>query len=99
MTQPYHFVAPEDRFRHVHMDIVGPLPVCEGYRYCLTLIDRFSRWLEAIPLKSIDANTVCRAFFNGWISRFGSPETLTTDRGSQFESQLFSALLKLGRAV
>lgn len=89
ILQPSHFVAPEDRFRHIHMDIIGPLPACDGYRYCLTLIDRFSRWPEAFPLKNVDANSVCRAFFSGWISRFGSPETLTTDRGSQFESQLF----------
>ena len=40
---PADFVAPEERFRHVHMDLVGPLPVSEGYQYCLTLIDRFSR--------------------------------------------------------
>lgn len=42
--QPAQFVAPESRFKHVHMDIVGPLPLDNGYRYCLTLIDRFSRW-------------------------------------------------------
>ena len=30
-----------------------------------------------------------------WVSRYGSPETLTTDQGSQFESELFSALLQL----
>lgn len=89
------FVAPDSRFRHVHMDIIGPLPICEGFRYCLTLIDRFSLWPEAIPLKNIEAATVCRAFFDCWISRFGSPETLSTDQGSQFESKLFSALLTL----
>ncbi|XP_051155191.1 uncharacterized protein K02A2.6-like [Leptopilina boulardi] len=92
---PSQFVAPDSRFRHVHMDIIGPLPECEGYRYCLTLIDRFSRWPEAVPLKNIEAMTVCRAFFDCWISRFGSPETLSTNQGSQFESRLFSALLKL----
>ena len=89
------FVAPDGRFRHVHMDIVGPLPESDRYRYCLTMIDRFSRWPEAVPLKDIGALTVCRAFVDCWISRYGTPETLTTDQGSQFETQLFTALLQL----
>ena len=59
------------------------------------MIDRFSRWPEAVPLPNIEALTVCRAFVDTWISRYGSPETLTTDQGSQFETRLFTALLQL----
>ena len=95
VLQPSHFVAPESRFRHVHIDIVGPLPECDGFKYLLTMIDRFSRWPEVAPLKDIEATTICRAFTDNWITRFGSPETLTTDQGSQFESRLFQALLQL----
>ena len=50
---------------------------------------------EAISLKDIEASTICRAFCEHWVSRYGSTETLTTDQGSQFESQLFSARLQL----
>ena len=92
---PAQFTAPDGRFRHVHMDIVGPLPESNGFKYCLTFIDHFSRWPEAVLLQNTDALTVSRAFVNHWISRYGSPETLTTDQGSQFESQLFSVLLQL----
>ena len=59
------------------------------------MIDRFSRWPEAIPIENMEALTVCRAFGDHWISRYGASETLTTDQGSQFESQLFTALLQL----
>lgn len=84
VLQLSHFVAPDGRFRHVHMHIVGLLPTCEDLRYCLTIIDRFSRWPEAIPLKNVEAKTIYRAFVDGWISRFGTPETFTTDQDSQF---------------
>jgi transposase InsO family protein len=38
---------------------------------------------------------VARALVTGWIFRFGCPQTVTTDQGRQFESQLFRSLAKL----
>lgn len=87
--------APNERFEHVHIDIIGPLPSSEGFTHCITCIDRFSRWPEAIPITDTKAETVAKAFFLQWIARFGVPLRLTTDRGVQFESELFSNLNRL----
>ena len=92
---PAAFVAPDGRFTHVHIDILRPLPPTEGFRYCLTMVDRFSRWPEDVPLAETSAETVARAFYDNCIARFGAPVFITSDQGSQFESQLFSALLFL----
>ena len=35
---------------------------------------------------------VVDAFFSGWIARFGTPATITTDRSAQFESKLWDGL-------
>lgn len=89
------FATPTGRFEHVHIDLVGPLPCSDNYRYCLTCVDRFSRWPEAFPLENIEAKTVAKAFFSGWIARFGTPLRVTTDQGRQFESTFFQHLNRI----
>lgn len=78
------------------MDIVGPLPTSpEGYRYCLTIVDRTTGWPEAFVMKDIFAQTVAKILYENWITRFGCPIRITTDQGRQFESSLFTNLMKL----
>ena len=40
---------PDHRFTALHLDLVGPLPEADGYSYLLIVVDRFSRWIEAVP--------------------------------------------------
>ena len=95
VTPPGSFSTPDARFSHVHIDIVGPLPPCQSFSYLLTCVDRFTRWPEAIPIQNITASTVAHAFVSGWVARFGVPATITTDRGGQFESDLWRQLMRL----
>jgi transposase InsO family protein len=87
--------VPQRRFEHVHVDLVGPLPTSSGFTYLFTVVDRTTRWPEAIPLSGISAAECAAALFSGWIQRFGVPAYITSDRGAQFTSSLWTSLCSL----
>ena len=86
--------VPARRFSHIHMDLVGPLKSSKGFTSLLTIIDRSSRWPEVIPMSSTTSTECFDAFLRHWVSRFGVPATLTTDRGPQFTSTVWASLCK-----
>ena len=87
------FELPQRRFSHIHADLVS-MPMSNGHNHLLTIVDRFTRWPTAIPIRDINAETVIDALALNWIAAFGVPETITTDRGSQFTSAIWTQLLK-----
>ena len=93
--QPAAIPVPTRRFAHIHVDLVGPLPLSQGCSYLLTVVDRTTCWPEAFPLSSTSSATVSTALFMGWVTRFGVPATLTSDRGAQFTSSLWAGLCSL----
>ena len=81
---PGDFPVETRRFATVHLDIVGPLPESQDFKYLVTMIDRATRYPVAVPVKDITEDTVWTAFQDHWVATFGTPATLYTDRGAQF---------------
>ena len=90
-----HRLPPKGRFQSIHVDLVGPLPVSNNMTYILTIVDRFTRWPEALPLPDSVTTTCASALLLHWVARFGVPEDITSDRGPQFTSLLWQELHKL----
>ena len=71
------------------LDILGPFPrVPGGYRYLYVAIDMFTKWAEVEAIRTILAGSAVK-FIKGLVSRFGVPNRIITDNGSQFTSNLF----------
>jgi len=64
---PAAIAIPQPRFEHIHVVLVNPLPQSAGYSYLFTVVDRTTRWPEAIPLASTSAADCAAALFSGWI--------------------------------
>jgi transposase InsO family protein len=86
---------PSRRFLHLYVDLVGPLPTSKnGESHVLTIIDRSTRWVEAVLLTSTTADSCTSAFVTSWVSRFGVPARVTSDRGPQLAGAVWAAFCK-----
>ena len=86
----------EDVFSRLHMDILGPLTTSkEGYKYTLLIVDSFSKWPEAFPLKTQEATEIANVLYKEVFTRYGAPRTIISDRGKNFMSKLISALCEI----
>ncbi|KAA0718582.1 hypothetical protein E1301_Tti013162 [Triplophysa tibetana] len=59
------------------------------------MVDRTTRWPEVVPLSSTTSAEVARAFIMAWVARFGTPSDLSSDRGPQFTSELWTAVAEV----
>jgi transposase InsO family protein len=77
-------------FQKLFMDFVGPLPLLHPgrFKYILTIRDIFTKWTEAFPTRDMTAATVVRLLAHKVFPRFGTPEHIHTDQGTQFTSHL-----------
>jgi len=61
------------------------------------MVDHFSKWAEAFPIRNQEATTVARVLVKEFISRYGCPKQILTDQGPCFEAVLFQELCRLLR--
>jgi transposase InsO family protein len=71
------------------LDLVGPLQKApRGFKHLLVTIDKFSKWIEVRPLTSIGSEQAWRSS-QIFIHRFGVPNSIITDNGTQFTGKKF----------
>ena len=77
----------------IHMDLYGPLRAAEGgKKYVLVIIDSFTKFCVLTAIPSKEPESVAEALFKNWISFFGLPACILTDRGTEFKNKLLKGL-------
>ncbi|CAC5404130.1 unnamed protein product [Mytilus coruscus] len=88
--QQYNVGAP---FERIGIDILGPLPKStRGNKFVLVIGDYFTKWMEAIPIQDMEATTVANKLIERIVTIFGVPMEIHSDRGSNFESNVFAEM-------
>lgn len=83
-------------FQKVMLDLVGPLENDEdNNRYILTLQCELSKFVECYPLPNKEAKTVAKAFVENFILRYGIPQEILTDQGTEFTASIFQEVCSL----
>jgi hypothetical protein len=73
------------------MDMIGKInpPSSKGHQFILAITDYFTKWVEAVLMKSVASKDVIQFVKEHVIHRFGIPQTITIDGGSVFISEEF----------
>ena len=66
------------------MDKQGPInPACERNLYIYVIVDQFSIYIVTVPTPK-NAYYAANSLINHWISKFGPPSYLNTDRVTEY---------------
>lgn len=60
-------------------------------KYLVVAVDYFTKWVEGCPLKNFTATQMNSFVWSDAICRFGTPEVLIMDNGTQFDCDQFQA--------
>ncbi len=78
--------TPTGPFEYLQMDFIELSP-CEGKKYCLVLVDMWSKWVEAFPTSKQDAAAVAKALLTDIVPRWGIPQKISSDNGTHFVNE------------
>lgn len=77
----------------VGVDLIELPTSYSGNKYALTIVDHFSRYVNAIPIPNKTAETVTKAMVT-FIAENSVPEQIVSDRGSEFTNDLFQEVCR-----
>ena len=89
--RPFHPRIPDDYcpFQDISMDFKSMPRSPSGYRHIMVVCCNITRYLVCVPLKDLEAETVCEAFLQRVVTNYGIPSRVVTDLAATFTGKLF----------
>ena len=79
----------------ITMDNMGPIPLANGkFKHILVICDHFTKYVEFFATKTVTALETAKKLVE-YISRHGCPESILSDQGKNFQSELITELWEL----
>jgi len=76
--------------------LTGPHPQSDrGNLWILTCMDSFTKWAEAFPLRSKEAEPIARVLVEQLFTRFGPPLSILSDLGREVDGKIMNEVCKL----
>ena len=83
-------------FETISIDVMGPHPrSANGFVFILTVIDYYSKFSFAFPMRNQEAATVAKLLIDNVICLVVTPARILSDQGPNFESTLFKELCRV----
>lgn len=80
----------------IQMDFIGPKPnAAQSNKYCLVIVESFSKWVEAFPTKNNTASTTAKVLLNQTFSRCGLSESIDSEQGPHFVGEVVKTLCQV----
>ena len=98
-------------FRHVHCDLAGPFSASivpdfvaanleqsdsVAHAYIMLMVDYVTKVAEFAVIYGKKSATIARAFWNGWLCRYGVPDCVTTDNARDFDGDFARLMQRQG---
>ena len=95
VAPPTWKISTDRPFQMMAADLVSFSRTRQGHVCCLMMVDHYTKWVAAVPLRSKQSRVVGEAMVSQILPFLPKmPETLLTDNGPEFSSAYFSALLE-----
>uniref|UniRef100_A0A8C7K8M8 Uncharacterized LOC116365777 n=1 Tax=Oncorhynchus kisutch TaxID=8019 RepID=A0A8C7K8M8_ONCKI len=86
----------KEKWEWLTMEVKGPFPETQiGHRFVLTVMDYYSKWVEAYPMKTCTSKEIAK-IISDLISRFGFPVGILCCLGVMLTVEVRDTVVKLG---
>ena len=75
------------------------IPMNKGFMYLTAVIDVYSRMVVSWSVSNTMSSDWCKTVMEAAIIKYGKPEIVNTDQGSQYTSEIFIDFLKENKAI